>query len=70
MTYADKYHYQQLLFFKRKVKEIFRAWKETDRKIEEFTDGILKLKKEFPDDGALIEEAAGLFTKRMKRVLK
>ena len=69
-TYSEKYHYQRLLFFKRKVKEVFRAWKETDRKIEEFNAGILKLKKEFPDDGALIEEATALFTKRMKRVLR
>ena len=46
-TYSEKYHYQRLLFFKRKVKEVFRAWKDTERKIEEFTAGILKLKKEF-----------------------
>lgn len=70
MTYAEKYAYQRSLFFKRKVKDVFRAWKETDRQIDKFHEGIEKLKKEFPDDIAEIDETAGLFMKRIKRVLK
>ena len=74
--FIEKYKYQKTLFYRRRIKQIILAWKETERNLADLEAQILIFKNahvgDTPeiDDVAIINEVYKSFGRRIKRYME